>query len=249
MRKQIVVLGAAAAVVSGFKGDTRDTQQPATLSATRRLPILLQGTNVAASFANAKTVEEFRRAEAIWITLRPDLAKFEISLNCKDYGAAHDKDIAIDLVGELVKKPVGLMIDVGKLVLALAGTEKDESSEALKDAFKELLKLAEDKGFEKVAEKVAEKAARGKTIERFKEALLKFLQAYSKRSRKHFLQVIADILSVAKAYGGLVLQVSFKAVQVALTPSRINPEECGLEKSIELERDAALRRVFRSTEK
>ena len=245
MRKRIVGLGAAAAVMvsGGPKSFTPDwvTRKSASSVATmKQLPILLQGTMVATSFANANTVEEFQAADAIWITLRPNLAKYEMSLSCKDYGASHDKDIAIDLVDELLKKPVGLMIDVGKLVLSLAGGEKDDTLENLKDAMKDLVTLAKDKGVEKAVENAT---ARGRIIERFKEALLRYLQSHSKRSRKYFLQVIDDVGTVAKAYGGLALKVG----EVALTPSRINPEECGSEEWIERERRSAVRRVFTST--
>jgi hypothetical protein len=163
MRKRIVGLGAAAVMVAGgAKGDTRDwvKRESAGAEATmKQLPILLQGTIVAKKFANANTVEQFKTAEATWITLRPNLAKYEMSLSCKDYGASHDKDIAIDVVGELLKKPLGLLIDVSKFVLSVAGQEKDEALEALKDATKELVTLAKDKGVEKALENVA---ARGK---------------------------------------------------------------------------------------
>jgi hypothetical protein len=242
--KRIVELGAAAVILvsSGAKGDTRDwVRRESTGSAAtlKQLPLMLQGAIVAKRFANAKTVDEFRTAEAISITLRPKLARYEMSLSCKDYGSSHDKEIAVDLVEDVFKKPVGLIIDVGKLVISLAGGEKDETLENLKDAAKDFATLAKDKGIERALESPT---IRGKINERFKEALLKYLQAHSKRSRKYFLQVIADIGSVAKAYGGVALKIG----EIALTPSRINPEECGSEEWIESERDSALRRVFSS---
>lgn len=232
--------GAAASPVSGgSEDDTRDWVRRGSMgpaATLKQLPLMLQGAIVAQGFADAKTVDEFRAAEAIWITLRPKLAKYEISLSCKDYGSSHDKEIAIDLVEDLVKKPVGLIIDAGRLVVSLAGGEKDETLENLKDAAKDLATLAKDKGIERTLES----ATTRKIMERFKEALLKYLQAHSKRSRKYFLQIIADIGSIAKAYGGLAIKVG----EIALTPSRINPEECGSEEWIESERLSALRRIF-----
>jgi len=243
MRKRILGLGAAAVMMTGSgkvnahpEWVTRESAGSASIS---KLPMMLQGSFVAKNFANAKTEEEFARAEAIWITLRPGLAKYEMSLSCKDYGASHDKEIAINLVEELIKKPLSLMMDVSKVVLWLAAQEKDPELEALKDAAKDLAKFYKDK----TVEEGLERLAGGKAVERFKEALLKYLQSKSKRSRKYFLQLIGDIVSIAKAYGGLILKAG-----EALSPSRINPEDCGMEVWIERERASALRRIFSSVE-
>jgi hypothetical protein len=190
---------------------------------------------VAMSFRNAKSAEEFERAESLWNELRPGITSYETSLNCKDYGASYDKQIAIDLVGELLEKPVDLMLDVGKLIFALAGGERDETLEALKGAAKE---LAKETGKE-IGKKIARKALPQNATNKFREALLKYLQSKSKRSRKYFLQIITDIEGVAKAYGGLAIKVSG-----ALKPSRINPDECGMGEWVERERSEALVRVF-----
>jgi hypothetical protein len=63
--------------------------------------------------------------------------------------------------------------------------------ESFKDAMKEL----KDYSKEKVKNTAEKKAAQlsEPAVRRFKEALLHWLQAYSKRSRKHFAQVIDDI--------------------------------------------------------
>jgi hypothetical protein len=194
---------------------------------------------VAMSFRHAKSVEEFERAETLWNDLRPGITSYELSLSCKDYGASYDKQIAIDLAGELVEKPLSLMLDVGKLIFALAGGEKDEALEALKEAATELATELGKEAGKKVGKSIADQVLPRNAAGKFKEALLRYLQSKSKRSRKYFLQIISDIGDVAKAYGGLAIKVSG-----ALEPSRINPDECGMAEWVERERSDALMRVF-----
>ncbi len=245
VRKHVAGMAAVAAVaVGGSKpatGLVTPVGPPSSSSSVKRLSPLHQATIVQMSFSKAKTVEEFQQAESLWNDLRPGITSYEIALNCKDYGASHDQQIAIDLVGDLLQKPVELMLDVGKLIFALAGGEKDETLEALKDTAKELAKeIGKEEGKE-IGTKIVRQVFPQGATNKFREALLKYLQSKSTRSRKYFLQIITDIEGVAKAYGGLALKASG-----ALAPSRMNPEECGISEWVEGARSQALTSVFAS---
>jgi hypothetical protein len=239
--KRIVGFATVAALTAGAvqrnTGSNGEVRSPTAASSLNNLSPLHQATIIAQRFRNSKSDDELRQAEELWEELRPGITKFENSLQCKDYGASHDKDIAIGIVGDLVNKPVELYLDIGKLIFAFAGGEKDETLEALKDAAKE---LAKDKAEDKLKD-AARKVLVHDSGARFREALLKYLQSKSVRSRKYFLKIITDVVGIAKAYGGIALKVT----EVALTPSRIDPEECGLGAWVDKERSEAIGRVLR----
>ncbi|WGD56335.1 hypothetical protein QA641_22020 [Bradyrhizobium sp. CB1650] len=244
MRKHIVAIGAVAAVglaAPRFASRASPVRSPP----ISRLSPLHQATMVAERFRHARTAEQFEEAEKLWSQVRPSLTEFEGSLNCSNYGAAHDREIANDLAEQVLNKPIGLMIDTAKLVLAVAGAEQDEAAEDLKEVAKDLEKLATDEVRDAALEKVGKIVGKGNTAERFKEALLRFLQSKSKRSRQHFLKIINDVGELAKGYGGLALKYG-EIIYIALSPSRINPEECGIGEWVEHERSEAIRRVFSS---
>src|ERR1700676_2926132 len=157
IRNHVASITAVAALTVGAPRTTSSTdpiKSPRASSSVKSLPPLQQAAIVGELFRNAKSVEQWEHAEAVWQNLRPGLTKYETSLNCKDYGASYDKQIAVDLVGEVVKH-FELMLDVGKLIFALAGGEKDEALESLKDATKELAKEKGKVGGKKLANEVA----------------------------------------------------------------------------------------------
>jgi hypothetical protein len=199
---------------------------------------------MASLFRGADTPEDFQAAEAEWKALKPEISRYEKSLDCENYGTEGDKQIAKAVVDDLVKKPVGLIIAVCEFVLSLAGEEDKEAARALKECVKALREEAEKMGKEWAVDKVKESLGSGKTLEqvisRAKESLLRYLQSKSRRSRKYFLKIIEDIVGLAKGIGGIAL----KAGEILVTPSGITPEWCGVDKDVEEERTAAISRIF-----
>jgi hypothetical protein len=149
-----------------------------------KAPIPLAGAIIARMFGDAKLELDVRQAEAMWTKFQIRIVDYEKSLQCSSYGAAGDKEIAMTIVDDIAMRSVSLMIAVGDLILAFAQQDKDQVIDSFKDALEELKQHMIDKGIEKTKDKVghlSEPAAR-----RFKDTLLRWLQTYSKRSRKHY---------------------------------------------------------------
>jgi hypothetical protein len=146
--------------------------------------------------------------------------------------------IAVAIVEEIVKRPVSLMIAVGNVILSVAAQDEDEALNELKEATKGLAEYLA----EKIEDKAKEAILKSKAVERFKEALLQWLQSYSKRSRKYFIQIIDDIVHLTKDIVGLTWTVG----GILLTPSAISPDACGSVQQIEKDRISAIMKVFKS---
>jgi hypothetical protein len=233
MSKRIMLGAAAAAVVIATP------RVPGKFGALDKMPVQAQATQVHQMFRAAKTPQDYLAATSRWTEVRPRLAQSEKSMACEDTGEKYDRQLILDTVEDVVKKPIGLIGAISKFIFAFAGGEKDETLEALKEAAAELGKFAFDKGKDRVLDRAKELAL--KNIQnQFKEALLRYLQSLVKRSRKHCLELIRNIAVILKG----VSVLTFEAAKVALTPSRISPEWCGYLEIIDEEQHAAFRRVF-----
>lgn len=214
------------------------TQSSPPLCALDALPVTQQALQVLQLFRAARNVDELRSANARWSVVRPKLLESETKLECSASGAGSDKAIAMDVLEDIVGAPLELIFALVQLTLAFSGGEKDEFFAALNDALKEARKEIVDQVTEKVTGKVS-KAVMDQAGNRLREALLKYLQSISKRSRKHFAELIDATFGTLKGLGGAVALVA-----KASAPTSISPEWCGLLAQIEREQDVALRRVF-----
>ena len=212
-------------------------------SAIDRTPPLQQGLLVISTFQNARTISDYKRASELWEHVRPNLTQYEKALNCEDYTqGAQNKKLLVDTVEDIVKKPVGLVIAVCEFVISFAGQDEKELVHALKEIVEELKKEAGDKLKEKLIDKAKEaiKSHGPSVTDRLRELLLRYLQAVSRRSRKHFVHIIDNLMGAVKGAGALVLV----AGKVAFTPTEIAPESCGVVESIRFAQQEAFNRIF-----
>ena len=208
-----------------------------------KVPPLQQALTVLYGFQNARTITDYKGASELWEHVRPKMTRFEKALNCEDYTqGAQNKKLLVDTIEDIVKKPVGLIIAVCEFVISFAGEDEDELVHSLKEIVADLKKEAGDKLKDEAIDKAKELLrSRGPSVtDRLREVLLRYLQRISKRSRKHFVHILDNLMGVAKGAGALFLI----AGKVALTPTEIAPESCGMVDNIRSAQQEAFRRVF-----
>ena len=212
--------------------------QPSRNAALNALPVSQQAVHVLELFRNAKSPQDYAAASKRWSEVRPKLESYETENACADSGAGSDRAIARGVIDDLVAAPIELILAITRMVFAFAGKEKDDLLAALRDAYDATVEEAKSKVGDKAAAKA--KVPLDTAYARLREALLRYLQSVSKRSRKHFAEMIDAIAGTLKGYGRL----AGKSVQVFLTPVRLTPEWCGLLPMIDRAQQSALLRVF-----
>ena len=161
----------------------------------------------------------------------------EEKLQCSKSGAGRDRDIGIGILDDLAKAPVSILLPCAQLVLAFSAREKDGLYQSLNDAVDATKEKVFDEGAEKAGKKIL---ARGDAAyQPLRDTLLRVLQQYSKRSRKHFNEILTGLEGIIKGVGAM----AFTAVRVFLTPSYITPEWCGLARLIDQSQTEAYTRT------
>ena len=213
-----------------------------------KLPIHQQAIQVISMFGNAKDLQEYTEISARWLKVRKGLVEYEKSQSCKDSGSASDWDIALGVIDDLYKAPLGVIKSVTELAISIMDGEKDSAAANLEKAWDDIKKEGWDQLKEKVGEKIDQKTKRIRELayEKLREALLKYLQSVSKRSRSHFLKLIGNAVGIIKVGA----KVATTALGLMLTPSKITPEWCGLLKDGDEAQNAASSRLLpRTTER
>lgn len=190
-------------------------------------------------FAKANTAEQFKNASDHWSQVRDEVRKAEEKLSCEDYESS-DKQLIFDAVEDLISKPIGLILSTLAMLISFAGREEEQLIKDLKDVSEELALLAIDKVTGKVSDKMGDELKK-KVGGPLRESLLRYLQKVSKRSRKHFAQILDNLAGTAKAVGSTAMTTA----KIALTPSKIAPDLCASVGSLDKARGEAAQRIFK----
>lgn len=206
---------------------------PSQYAAIEKMPSMSQAQHLVELFGAARTAADYEKANEAWLRLKPRFEVLEKKFECE---GGRDSEIAIDIVEDLVGKPVELIIALSRLVLEFAAQDKDAAYKALEDALKELPEYVWDKLKEATGDKAQKEAS--KAFPKLREALIDFLKQYSKRSRVHFRKLIGAAAGTLKAIGGTTV-VAFDLIT---TSSKIRADECGdLERVSAAQRNAMMR--------
>jgi hypothetical protein len=220
------------------QGDSLAVSGPSNFGALDELPLHWQGDHVILMFRDAKTINDYTAASKRWAEVRPKFRAYERDVKCDASGAASDKQIAWDIIDDLHKAPMQVVMSVVALVLAFAGREKDEFFKALEDAYEE----AKSYGLDALTGKLEDKAKEGmqKAYETLREALLQYLQSVS---RKHFKELLDGIWGTVKAIGKTISKPTMIVANIILTPTEMTPEWCIYLDLIDEEQRKALERL------
>lgn len=214
---------------------------PDQASATDRLPQSQQAVIVLQQFRSVKTQADYVAAAKRWGALRPQLQQYEAGA-CKDAGASSELDIMVGTLSDLASAPINVILALAQVAIGFAEVDRTALFAALEDAYREALLHVGEKQVDKLAEPVKKMAAksRDQALLALREALLKYLQSVSRRSRKHFNKLISSVFGTISSIGG----TAAIAGKILLQPSKIAPEWCGLLGDVDLAERDAFTRVF-----
>lgn len=204
-----------------------------------RLTPIQQGLDVLTRFDKANSTAEFMAATERWEHVRPYLISVETADRCEtktDY--EQNKKMMLGIVDDIAHKPVALWLSICSFLLSFFENDKDDTYKELESIYDEIKSYAFDKSKDKGADET--KKIIQKLWPRLKEALLKLLQSQSKRSRKHFVHIIDNLLCVIRGVSAPIVIVG----KILLTPHEIAPESCGMVQSIRDAQRDAFSRIF-----
>ncbi|MFM6933545.1 MAG: hypothetical protein ACKOUT_15035 [Novosphingobium sp.] len=193
------------------------------------------------AYNKASSMDDVVYCSELWAYVKTTLALDKLQESCEE-AKRNDMDIAKDLVMDLFSKPVKLVIAILQLLMAFAGKEENEFKNAIKEVASELWEYGLEKKVTDPAKKAIQEKIVKKALDKGREATLRYLQKVSKRSRKHFSEVLDKLGATIKTVGGTI----FKAGEIFFTPSQIAPELCGTVGQVEEARNNALQRVMKA---
>jgi hypothetical protein len=188
-------------------------------------------------FRIAQTQDEYVVAVRKWAALRPHLVEYEKENECDKPGDPTPLEWVIDRANDQVSSLKSLLA-LAKVLLAIAGQEKEEFVDALKEVVEEVPKY----GYEKFKDKVNDKSRLHlqRALTKLEAALIKYLRSLKKRSPKYYREVLGKAAGTLRGIGGL----SVKVVELLLEPSKIAGELCGVLQVIDQEERSASFRIF-----